>query len=102
MRTHGSILRLFVALCALLALTACGDDDDDATTTGSDSAIAVVATTTQIADLARNVAGERAEISGLLPANADAHDFEPTPRDVAKVADADLVLVHSMQLDEWT
>jgi ABC-type Zn uptake system ZnuABC Zn-binding protein ZnuA len=86
-----------IALTALLA-TACGDGDDGPS---EDGRLTVVATTTQIADLARHVGGERAEVDSLLPANADAHDFEPTPRDVEKVADAGLVLEHGLGLDPW-
>jgi ABC-type Zn uptake system ZnuABC Zn-binding protein ZnuA len=86
-----------IALAALLA-AACGDGDDGLS---DDGRLAVVATTTQIADMARNVAGDRAVVRSLLPANADAHDFEPTPRDVEKVADAGVVLEHGLGLDPW-
>lgn len=94
-----------VGLLAVGAVAvACGGSDSaggDASPTVADGRLLVIATTTQIADMARQVAGERADVTGLLPANADAHDFEPTPRDVEKVADAGLVLEHGMHLDEW-
>jgi zinc/manganese transport system substrate-binding protein/manganese/iron transport system substrate-binding protein len=88
-----------LALLALGMLAGCGGEDGSGNENGA--TISVVATTTQIADMTRNVARERAAVDGLLPANADAHDFEPTPRDVDKVAEADLVLVHGLHLDEW-
>jgi ABC-type Zn uptake system ZnuABC Zn-binding protein ZnuA len=86
-----------IALAALLA-AACGDGDDGLS---DDGRLAVVATTTQIADMARHVGGDRAIVDSLLPANTDAHDFEPTPRDVEKVADAGIVLEHGLGLDPW-
>jgi zinc/manganese transport system substrate-binding protein len=102
------MVRNWLAVAVLLAafvLAACGSDDEgaggDADTNAEGGALNVVATTTQIADMARNVAGERANVSGLIPANADVHAFEPTPRDVERVADADLVLMHGMELDAW-
>jgi zinc/manganese transport system substrate-binding protein/manganese/iron transport system substrate-binding protein len=61
----------------------------------------VVATTTQLADFARAVAGERARIVGLLRPNIDPHDFEPTPADVAEIARASVVLVNGLGLDDW-
>ncbi|HUG15935.1 MAG TPA: zinc ABC transporter substrate-binding protein [Thermomicrobiales bacterium] len=85
-----------LALSALLA--ACVDDDAPAATADR---LSVVATTTHIADFARQVAGDRADVTSLLPPNADAHDFEPAPRDVETVADAGVVLRHGMDLDDW-
>jgi ABC-type Zn uptake system ZnuABC Zn-binding protein ZnuA len=62
----------------------------------------VVATTTQVADLARNVAGTAAHVDGILPANVDPHDYEAVPGDVEKIAAADLVLENGVGLeDEW-
>lgn len=106
-RTLGSVSLLVI----VLLVAACGgggggggdDDTTPATTgaTGSDTPLRIVATTTQIADLARNVLGERGEVRSILPLNADAHDFEPTPQDVERVADADLILEHGLGLDSW-
>jgi ABC-type Zn uptake system ZnuABC Zn-binding protein ZnuA len=85
---------LLLALAA--AVTACADAD-----AGSDGAPVVVATTTQAADLARNVAGDRAEVSGILTPNADPHGYEPRARDVKRLAGADLVVRSGGEPDEW-
>lgn len=66
-----------------------------------DGPIAVMTSTPIIADLARQVAGERADVRSLLPPNADPHDFEPSPSDLVDVEKADLVLVHGLGLDTW-
>jgi zinc/manganese transport system substrate-binding protein/manganese/iron transport system substrate-binding protein len=92
-----------------LLLAACGDAQPAApatsgasdTRTPAPGALRVVATTTQIADFARQVGGDLVAVTGILPPNADPHDFEPTPRDVAKIADAQLVLEHGLNLDAW-
>ncbi len=78
-------------------LAACGDDGGGGGTAG----VTVVATTTQAADLARAVAGDRAEVVGLLPANADPHDYEIRPDDVKALARAELVVRSGGELDEW-
>jgi ABC-type Zn uptake system ZnuABC Zn-binding protein ZnuA len=91
---------VFLVLGALV-LGACGDEDDGNDEAGNPDALSVVATTTIIADLARNVAGEFANVDSLLPPNADPHSFEPTPRDIEAAADADLILQHGMELDAW-
>jgi len=89
--------RLTYPLAALLALTACGDGGESP---GAANA-RVVATTTQVADLARNVAGDRAAVTGLLSTGSDPHDYEPRPSDVRAVVDADLVLKSGGDLDGW-
>jgi ABC-type Zn uptake system ZnuABC Zn-binding protein ZnuA len=82
-------------LAAALTLTACGDSAAD------DGETQVVATTTVVADLARNVAGDRAEVVGLLAPNSDPHDYEPRPSDAEAVAQSDLVLRSGGDLDLW-
>ena len=68
---------------------------------GSSDDVVVSATTTQLADMARHVAGDRAEVDGILEANSDPHEYEPKPSDVEGVAEADLVLRSGGDLDEW-
>ena len=64
--------------------------------------VQVVATTNFVADWARVVGGDRAEVFGLLPVGGDPHTFLPGPRDVARVADADLVLTVGLGLEaDW-
>src|SRR5829696_9398282 len=61
----------------------------------------VVATTTQVADLARNVAGSRIGVAGILTPNADPHGYEPRARDVKRLVGAKLVLRSGGEVDEW-
>ena len=61
----------------------------------------VVASTTILADLARQIGGERVTVTSLLPANVDPHDYEPSPADVITLEDADLIILHGLELDSW-
>jgi ABC-type Zn uptake system ZnuABC Zn-binding protein ZnuA len=63
--------------------------------------LAVVATTTQVADLAANVGGDRVRVTSLLKPGIDAHDYEPSPADLDAVARADLVVQNGVGLEEW-
>ena len=49
----------------------------------------------------RSVGGSRVEVDGILPPNADPHDYEPRPSDAAALAEADLVFSSGGHLDEW-
>lgn len=99
MTTTRHLLAAAILSCAL-ALAACGEDDD-ASSGAAAAPVRVVATTTQVADLARNVGGDRATVVGLLSANADPHDYEVRPRDVEAIAEGDLVIRSGGDLDAW-
>ena len=81
-----------------MALVACGGSDD---TDSGVKGLEVVATTTQIGALTREVAGDQINLTVLLTAGADAHDYEPNPQAVRKIGQADLVLRNGIGLDEW-
>jgi ABC-type Zn uptake system ZnuABC Zn-binding protein ZnuA len=81
---------------ALLLVAGCGDGDARA-----DRRPVVVATTTQVADIARNVAGPSVKVVSILAPNADPHEYELRPHDIAEVADADLVLRSGGDVDAW-
>ena len=59
----------------------------------------VVATTSMIADAARQVAGERAEVTALMGPGVDPHSYRQTRSDIAAMARADLVLWHGLYLE---
>ena len=91
------LLLLAALLAAGAGLAACGDEGSP----GESSALTVVATTPHVADLAQNVGGRRVDVRTIVPAEADPHDYEPRPSDVAALADAGLVLRSGGDLDEW-
>jgi ABC-type Zn uptake system ZnuABC Zn-binding protein ZnuA len=70
-------------------------------TTAKGRVLRVVATTTQVADLAANVGGDRVRVTSLLKPNLDAHDYEPSPADIDAIAHADLVLENGVGLESW-
>ena len=61
----------------------------------------VVATTTQVADFARQVGGSSADVHQLLRPNTDPHEYEPRPSDVEATAGAKVVLESGDELDHW-
>lgn len=59
----------------------------------------VLATTGMVADLARAVAGDRADVSALMGEGVDPHLYKPTRSDIAKLTRADIVLVNGLHLE---
>ncbi|HEX2979866.1 MAG TPA: metal ABC transporter substrate-binding protein [Anaerolineaceae bacterium] len=54
-----------------------------------------------LADLTRDVAGDRLEVVTLIPEGLDPHAFEPTPRDIAQISDSQVLIVNGGGLEEW-
>lgn len=61
----------------------------------------VLAVESFLADMAQNVAGDRLTIDTLMPLGLDPHAFEPAPRDIARIADADVLIVNGAGFEEW-
>jgi len=83
-----------LAACAL-AFAGTGGDG------GGDGRPVVVATTTQVADLVRGVAGERVQVRGVLAPNSDPHEYEVRPGDVKALARAAVVVRSGGEVDGW-
>lgn len=61
----------------------------------------VLTTFTILADMARNVAGEAADVASLTKPGAEIHGYEPTPGDIVRASRADLVLWNGLHLERW-
>jgi ABC-type Zn uptake system ZnuABC Zn-binding protein ZnuA len=93
-----------VAVClAALVVAGCSASGGGAggDRTGGGGRLRVVATTTQVADLAANVGGDRVQVTSLLKPGIDPHDYEPSPADIDAIAHADLVLENGVGLEAW-
>lgn len=61
----------------------------------------VVTTFTVLADMAQNVAGDAAEVVSVTKPGAEIHGYQPTPRDIVRASDADLILWNGLNLELW-
>ncbi len=61
----------------------------------------VVTSISILADMTQQVTGSNAKVISLVPANGDAHSFEPSPADARALAQADLVVVNGLALEPW-
>jgi zinc/manganese transport system substrate-binding protein len=98
--------RWIVLTAVLAAVLATGCSREQPTgladgTTATGRVLHVVATTTQVADFARNIGGDQVQVTSLLKPGVDAHDYEPSPADLEAIARADLVLENGVGLEEW-
>lgn len=71
------------------------------TAAAADEKLKVVTTFTVIADMARNVAGDAATVTSITRPGAEIHNYQPTPGDILKAQDADLILWNGLNLELW-
>jgi ABC-type Zn uptake system ZnuABC Zn-binding protein ZnuA len=87
----------------VIALTACSDDDDsDNEGDTSTEPLKVVSTVAPITSIAENIGGTKIELEGVVPEGTNSHTFEPPPSIVSSLADADLIIINGLQLEEPT
>ena len=110
----------FAVITMLLLIVACGNGDEASTTTVEESSVeeststttveessveepsatlTVLATTPMIGEFVKKVAGDNIELNILMPYAADPHTFEPSPQDVKKIEDADLVFYTGLKYE---
>ncbi len=90
----------FPTVALLLALAACSEDSGGAPPAQTATPIQVVVTTNIMADWVEIVGGDRVEVFSLVPEGADPHSFQPGAQDIARIADADLVVSVGLRLEE--
>ena len=65
------------------------------------SGLKVLAVESFIADMAQNVAGSRLKVETLMPTGIDPHTFEPTPQDLARIAESEVLIMNGAGLEAW-
>jgi ABC-type Zn uptake system ZnuABC Zn-binding protein ZnuA len=93
----GNPARILVA-CLAVALAGCSSSSSSS----SGGKLDVLTTVSTITDIVRHVAGSDADVTGIIPEGADSHTFEPTADSARAIADADLILVNGLHLEDPT
>jgi zinc/manganese transport system substrate-binding protein len=93
MRTRRSLLAASLAAAFAASLNASPAPAQDK--------LPVIATFSILADLVKNVGGDRVEVASLVGSNSDSHVYAPTPADAKKVAAAKVVFVNGLGLEGW-
>lgn len=88
---------LLLAAALTLTLAACGGTEQEP----EDDRLQVVATLFPYYDIARAIAGDRAEVTLLVSAGRESHSYEPTPMDIIRIGQADLFLYNGGTDETW-
>ena len=95
---------MYIMKKLLLAMTIILSINSHATSLESKSSapiLKIVTTFTIFADIAQQIAGDKANVVSVTKAGAEIHNYQPTPKDILKTQGADLILWHGMNLELW-
>lgn len=99
-RVRLRIVTVGAAIIVALVGAGCSSSSAEPTQGDDTSPIAIVATTTVWGDVARQVAGEDANVEVLVPVGADIHGFQLSSQQAARIQQADLVVANGLGLEE--
>ena len=91
---------LALALTAL-ALTTSGCRQSNRQNQSDSGKPEVLTTFTVLADLARNVAGDRLRVQSIVKPGSEIHGYQPTPSDIERASQADLIVENGLGLELW-
>lgn len=96
-----SAIALSLGSCQTNAPTTNTDAQAQSTTAATTGELQVVTTFLPIAQFTKAVAGDRAEVTQLLPTNVGPHDFQARPEDVQRLAEADVLVQNGLEMEEF-
>lgn len=99
-QTFFAAIDAIAVVALILPLSACGSANGNTRAGHMDGRINVVTTTGVLRDMVANVAGDAANVSSIVPDNADPHSYEPRLRSIRDVVYADLAFSNYMMLEE--
>ena len=94
-----TLVLIFTLFVTLFVLSGCSDARKASTT--ESGKLLIVTSIYPYGELAREIAGDKAEVTVLAPPGADAHDFEPKPSDLFTLKNADLIVFNGGGLEPW-
>jgi zinc transport system substrate-binding protein len=93
-----NVLMMAACMFALAAFSGCVSQGAQA---NESAKLKVVASFYPLYDFAKNVGGDRADVSILIPAGVEPHNFEPAPSDIMLLSEADIFILNGAGLEHW-
>lgn len=101
MKNYQKLLGLgTIVLTSLGILSACGNNQESSVTADSKK-LSIVTTFYPMYEFTKEIVGDEADVSLLVPAGSEPHDYEPSAKDMAKIQSADVFVYHNPNMEGW-
>jgi len=91
----------FTILLSLLAVVSSTSVDNNLNSVYADNnTLNVITSVSPITNIVKNIAGDKINLTGLVPEGVNSHTFEPVPSDIVKLSNADLVIINGLFLED--
>ena len=91
-----------VLVCGIIGLLLSACAAAPSSTPAEAGKLRIVTTVSPITNIAYNIAGDKADVVGIVPEGVNSHTFEPAPSDAKKLAEADIIFINGLKLEEPT
>ena len=92
------LLPIFISVCLFFIAISVGIDKEEQK---SEEKPKIVATIFPVYDFAKQIAGDKADVSMLLPLGTESHDYEPSPQDIISIQEADVFIYTGKYMETW-
>ncbi|MEC0313627.1 metal ABC transporter substrate-binding protein [Bacillus subtilis] len=92
---------LFVIAACFLLVAACGNSSTKGSADSKDDKLHVVTTFYPMYEFTKQIVKDKGDVDLLIPSSVEPHDWEPTPKDIANIQDADLFVYNSEYMETW-
>lgn len=94
-------IKIVLLIGAVLVFTACSNSGEKTNKKEAKDKLNIVTTFYPMYDFASNVVQDRGNVSMLIDGGVEPHDYEPSPKDMAKIQDADVFIYNSKEMETW-
>ena len=91
------IIAVILCVAAVFSFAGCAEK-----AAKDENKVQIVTTIFPLYDFARQVGGDKVQVTLLLPTGAEAHSYEPTPKDVIEIKESDIFIAQGGDADPWT
>ncbi len=92
---------LLVSLIVLVFAAGCSNTNGKTSEEKDDGKLKIITTFYPMYEFTKNIVGDRADVELLIPSTIEPHDWEPTPKDISNIQNADLFVYNSDEMETW-
>lgn len=89
-------------LVSIIVMAGCAKPETEQTGIKKTKSLKIITSFYPLYEIARQIGGDNVEIVNLVPGGVEPHDYEPTPRDIINMREADLVIYNGLGLEPWS